>query len=187
MVITMKKTTYSSCAYLVTISNTIAELRKKMWRTNFWFHFVRNNPRHRDQHYARLIAAVGYENWRYVEPTLRMSWESARNSFDKMYGLIKAFDANNEIYTKLFAEAETERQKAEAEEKKKKEEAEEAKKNQPNPVDYLLEKLKDISPEEKARLLREVNKNLGAATDGAKQLRMAEEMMRVYERYQNRR
>lgn len=89
------------------IRKEIKNMRLSMWWTNFFFHFTRNNPRHRDQYYARLIAVVGYDKWKYVEPSLRMSWESAQNSFDKMYGLVKAFATSKDIYAATFTKAST--------------------------------------------------------------------------------
>jgi hypothetical protein len=73
-----------------------------MERTNFWFHLVRNNPRHREQYNFALIAIVGYENWKNIDPTLRMNWESARLSFDRMYGMVKDFAEHADYYAGLF-------------------------------------------------------------------------------------
>ncbi len=84
------------------ITLCLADLRRRMWHTNVWFHLVRNNPRHREQYYFALIAMVGYENWKNVDPTLRMNWESARLSFDRMYGMVKDFAENAEKYAGLF-------------------------------------------------------------------------------------
>ena len=77
-------------------------LRERMWVTNVVFHLVRNNPRHREQYYFALIAMVGYENWKNVNDTVRMNWESARLSFDRMYGMVKDFAENAEVYAGLF-------------------------------------------------------------------------------------
>ena len=80
-------------------------LRERMWVTNVVFHLVRNNPRHREQYYFALIAMVGYENWKNVNDTIRMNWESARLSFDRMYGMVKDFAENAEVYAGLFRAA----------------------------------------------------------------------------------
>ena len=85
-----------------TIKGELLWLRMQMERTNFWFHLVRNNPRHREQYYFALIAIVGYENWKNVNDTVRMNWESARLSFDRMYGMVKDFAEYPEEYTGLF-------------------------------------------------------------------------------------
>lgn len=85
-----------------TIKTELLWLRMQMERTNFWFHLVRNNPRHREQYYFALIAIVGYENWKNVNDTIRMNWESARLSFDRMYGMVKDFAENAEVYAGLF-------------------------------------------------------------------------------------
>lgn len=84
------------------IPSDLVNLRIRMERTNFWFHLVRNNPRHREQYYFALIAMVGYENWKNIDPTVRMNWESARLSFDRMYGMVKDFAENAETYAGLF-------------------------------------------------------------------------------------
>lgn len=85
-----------------TAETYLSDLRRRMWHTNFWFHLVRNNPRHREQYYFALIAMVGYENWKNIDPTIRMNWESARLSFDRMYGMVKDFAENAEVYAGLF-------------------------------------------------------------------------------------
>lgn len=76
-----------------------------MRTTNVLYHTVRNNPRHRDKYYLALIAEVGFENWQYVPTVLRMAWESGRNNFDTLYGLIKSFNKNKPIIT-AFVKAE---------------------------------------------------------------------------------
>ncbi|MBQ2724490.1 MAG: hypothetical protein IJF78_02165 [Clostridia bacterium] len=84
------------------IKSCLIDLRSRMWHTNVKYHFVRNNPRHREQYYFALIAMVGYDNWKYIDPTIRMNWESARLSFDRMYGMVKDFSENADIYAELF-------------------------------------------------------------------------------------
>lgn len=87
------------------IPSDLINLRIRMERTNFWFHLVRNNPRHREQYYFALIAMVGYENWKNVNDTIRMNWESARLNFDRMYGMVKDFAENADMYAGLFRAA----------------------------------------------------------------------------------
>ncbi|MBE6686187.1 MAG: hypothetical protein E7591_03050 [Ruminococcaceae bacterium] len=53
--------------------------------------FFRNNPEFRTRYYHEFIKWVGYDNWDEVLPEIRNSWESARNSFDKLHGLARAF------------------------------------------------------------------------------------------------
>ena len=84
------------------IKSCLIDLHSRMWHTNVKYHFVRNNPRHREQYYFALIAMVGYDNWKYIDPTIRMNWESARLSFDRMYGMVKDFSENADIYAELF-------------------------------------------------------------------------------------
>lgn len=84
------------------IANKIHTLRRRMRCTNFWLHLVRNNPRHRDRYYFELISIVGYENWSKVNDIIRMNWESARLSFDKMYGMVKSFAEHIDVYSSVF-------------------------------------------------------------------------------------
>lgn len=95
------------------ISNSILTLRRRMKLTNIWFHPVRNNPRHRDQYYFGLIPIVGYENWQKVNDTIRMNWESARLSFDKMYGMVKNFAEHIDEYSSVFGDTEPDKTKTE--------------------------------------------------------------------------
>ena len=60
--------------------------------------FTRNNPIHTNRYYYWFIEIVGSE--RYLNsPLVRNEWDTARYSFDKMYGLIaewrKSFDILN--------------------------------------------------------------------------------------------
>ncbi len=87
------------------ITDIIKKMRRKMRTTNVLYHAVRNNPRHRDKYYLALIAEVGFDNWQYVPTALRMAWESGRNNFDTLYGLIKSFYKNEQVIT-AFVEAE---------------------------------------------------------------------------------
>ncbi len=77
---------------------SLTKLKRSMAFTNLFFHLVRNNPRHREQYYFGLIAIVGYENWKGMPDTIRMNWESARLSFDKMYGMVKDFKKHSDVY-----------------------------------------------------------------------------------------
>ena len=82
----------------IDICQEIKYLRRRMRCTNFFFHLVRNNPRHREQYYFALIAIVGYEKWGNINEDIRMNWESARLSFDRMYGMLKDFSLHTHEY-----------------------------------------------------------------------------------------
>ena len=98
------------------ITDLIKKMRWKMRATNVLYHAVRNNPRHRDKYYLVLIAEVGFEYWQYVQTALRMAWESGRNNFDTLYGLIKSFYKNEQVITAFVkAEANAEDAKKQAE------------------------------------------------------------------------
>lgn len=63
---------------------------RSMGRVQRWLYFFRNNPRFRARYYHELIAWVGYDRWKYVVPEVRNTWESSRNSFDRLLGLAVA-------------------------------------------------------------------------------------------------
>lgn len=87
------------------IKKSLKELKRGMDRTNFFFHLIRNNPRHREQYYFGFIAIVGYENWKRLPEAIRVNWESARLSFDKMYGMVKDFKRRSEVYSNIIIAA----------------------------------------------------------------------------------
>lgn len=85
--------------------NSLNKLKRGMDCTNFWFHLIRSNPRHREQYYFGFIAIVGYENWKKLPEMIRVNWESARLSFDRMYGMVKDFKRNSEVYVNCILKA----------------------------------------------------------------------------------
>ncbi len=84
------------------VMSKIDLLYRKMWRTCYFFHLFRDNPRNRERYYFSLISIVGYDHWDNVDETVRMNWESARLSFDRMFGMVKNFRENPEEYAKLL-------------------------------------------------------------------------------------
>lgn len=57
-------------------------------------HFIRNNPCHTQRFYHEFIEAIGgYDEWQKLRPEIRSAWNAAAGSFDKQYGLIKAWSA----------------------------------------------------------------------------------------------
>ena len=102
------------CSGIPNMTETLQDLRWKMFRIHWLFHFTRNNPRNRGYCYHALIAAVGYDCWARVHPFLRLQWESAQNSFDRMYGLIKAFYDEKENIAKLLLPSAQNMQETEA-------------------------------------------------------------------------
>lgn len=87
------------------LANSLKKLKRGMDCTNFWFHLIRSNPRHREQYYFGFVAIVGYENWKKLPEMIRINWESARLSFDRMYGMVKDFKRNNEVYSEFILKA----------------------------------------------------------------------------------
>lgn len=63
--------------------------------TYFFLCFMRNKPSYTNRYYYRFIEIVGPEQY-LRSPLVRNEWDSARYSFDKMYGLVsvwyKSFD-----------------------------------------------------------------------------------------------
>lgn len=69
----------------------LKELKRKMRRIKWCFHFTRNNPNHTAQFYFRLREIVGPKDWDNLRPDIRQAWEDAANSFDRQYGLVLAW------------------------------------------------------------------------------------------------
>ena len=58
--------------------------------TGIFMHFIRNNPIYTNRYYYSFIEIIGTE--KYLRAAyIRNEWDSARYSFDKMYGLISAW------------------------------------------------------------------------------------------------
>ncbi len=89
----------------MTVKRSLKKLKRHMALTNIFFHLVRNNPRHREQYYFGFIAIVGFDNWKRMPDVIRMNWESARLSFDKMYGMVKDFKEHSDIYADYIKNA----------------------------------------------------------------------------------
>ena len=73
-------------------------IHRKMPLTDIFFYFTRNNPRNINKFSQLFISLIGYENREKLIPEIRNQWENSSNSFDKMYGLIRAW---NTAYTDI--------------------------------------------------------------------------------------
>ena len=79
------------------VTFNIRKFKRRLCLINWVFHFVRNKPRTTNMVYYGLISALGYDKWENTseEVHLRQSvivpWNNASNSYDKMYGLVKAW------------------------------------------------------------------------------------------------
>lgn len=110
---------------------TTNKIYGKMRMIHFFFHPFRNNPRNREYAYNLLIDSVGVDNWNMLGDSekkfdcYKQSWKAAKNDFDELYGLIKAWTmkGTKDIVKILVTEAEA--IKAKKEEKENKEEQEE--------------------------------------------------------------
>lgn len=69
---------------------------KRMDAIRLFCYFSRNNPVFRTRFYHEFIAWVGYGNWKKVDHEIRLAWESARNSFDKLHGLVRSLKSVND-------------------------------------------------------------------------------------------
>ncbi len=151
---------------------TLKEMRCKMRATNVLFHCVRNNPSHRDRYYIALIAAVGLENWQYVPSALRMAWESGRNSFDALYGLVKTFNKNDRIIN-AFASAALERKRAEEQKAKKQNQTD-------NTANEIITRLKASGSDFTAAQLVQITETLLGVLVSAKKQSQQEQAERDY-------
>ena len=66
-------------------------MKCRMCKINLFLHFSRNNPRTTNYCYHMFIGLIGYDEWNYCSPEIVNAWNTARGSFDKMFGLIKAW------------------------------------------------------------------------------------------------
>ena len=70
----------------------LKKLRYAMLRVKWLFHFTRNNPCHTQRFYQAFIEEIGgYDEWHKLRPEIRNAWNAAAGSFDKQYGLVKAW------------------------------------------------------------------------------------------------
>lgn len=95
--------------------SSIIKLKKQMRRVNRAFYFTRNNNKNKYRFYNGFISVFGYDAYKNeVSADVRNSWDSASNSFDKMFGLLLAW-TKSENPERLFDKSENEKQ---AEERK---------------------------------------------------------------------
>lgn len=67
----------------------IVELKNQIRRVNRAFHLTRNNNKNRFRFYYGFIAIFGFDTYKNELPVdVRTAWDSAQNSFDKMFGLL---------------------------------------------------------------------------------------------------
>lgn len=76
------------------IRTKLGSIKGEMQTVSFRLHFTRNNPCHTQRFYHEFIEAIGgYDEWQKLRPEIRSAWNAAAGSFDKQYGLIKAWSA----------------------------------------------------------------------------------------------
>lgn len=77
----------------ILIVSDFSALHKRGRTINMWFHFTRNNSRTTEYYYNWLVSLFGADNWATGNASFKQQWENAKNSFDRMYGLIKGWQA----------------------------------------------------------------------------------------------
>ena len=85
-------------------SGKLKTMKEKGQKINQWCHFSRNNPRTVNYFYNWLIGLFGYDNWEKGSAPLKRQWESAKYSFDRMYGLVKGWSASGTTLTLTLPE-----------------------------------------------------------------------------------
>ena len=93
---------------------SINELRRRMRTTNTFFHFSRNNPRNTARYYYVFIYKLSNE-WEYLDEKITAAWISSKNSFDKLYGVIRALYLSGISFEDLKADAEKRKEKQDSE------------------------------------------------------------------------
>lgn len=76
---------------------SLKALRQRMNRTRIFLHFIRNSTGYTMRYHYMFIEIVGAEKY-FRTPLVRNEWHGARNSFDKMYGLVSAWCESFEIF-----------------------------------------------------------------------------------------
>ena len=74
-----------------TLPEKLKAMRWGMIRTKIGLYFLRNNLRIKTYYYNRFIEIIGLETWKNLDSYYKNSWNEAKNSFDRMYGIIKAW------------------------------------------------------------------------------------------------
>ncbi|MBR6745671.1 MAG: hypothetical protein IKM00_10740 [Clostridia bacterium] len=72
-------------------------MKREMRKCKNRFYFFRNNFRSTNYYYNKFIEIIGLENWKNLDSYYKSEWNSARYSFDRMYGLIRAWYQKNEF------------------------------------------------------------------------------------------
>ena len=79
----------------ILIVRDLSVIYKRGRTINMLCHFTRNNPRTTSYYYNWLIGMFGFENWAEGNAPFKQQWEDAKNSFDRLYGLIKGWQASH--------------------------------------------------------------------------------------------
>lgn len=75
----------------LSVSQKMMKMHKEMKGCKIKWYFFRNNFRSTNYYYNKFIEIIGLEAWKKLDPYYKSEWNSARYSFDRMYGLIRAW------------------------------------------------------------------------------------------------
>ena len=87
------------------IKSDLTTLFSSMKKDLILFYFFRNNSRFTNRYYYRFISVIGAETYHSLD-SVKYEWESARYSFDKMYGLVAAWKDNGSFISDNLFEKE---------------------------------------------------------------------------------
>ena len=87
------------------IKSDLTTLFSSMKKDLILFYFFRNNSRFTNRYYYRFISVIGAETYHSLD-SVKYEWESARYSFDKMYGLVAAWKDNSSFISDNLFEKE---------------------------------------------------------------------------------
>ena len=152
----------------------IIDMRKSGRFINCLCHFTRNNPRTTEYYYNRLVSLFGADVWNQANAPVKLQWENAKYSFDRMYGLVKGWRKAEAVLTLVLPAEDAKDKKINKlnndlkEMKKKKEELQDEKQKE---IDRLKQQMKD----EKMRF----NEAIEALNQAAEEVRRSKAAIEV--------
>ncbi len=75
----------------ISLSQQMKAMRRGMRCRKIFRYFSRNHVRHTNYYYNKFIEILGLETWERLDPHYKSEWNSARNSFDRMNGLLSSW------------------------------------------------------------------------------------------------
>ena len=152
----------------------IIDMRKSGRFINCLCHFTRNNPRTTEYYYNRLVSLFGADVWNQANAPVKLQWENAKYSFDRMYGLVKGWRKAEAVLTLVLPAEDAKDKKINKlnndleEMRKKKDELQDEKQEE---IDRLNKQLED----EKTRF----NEAIAALNQAAEEVRRSKAAIEV--------